>query len=485
MRVTLLVFVLTALGGTALAGTSDGVVLESYVGARPAEATATVKPLLDELAQRRYSIDQDVSRRYEAGVSRTAGTAALPPTFDADVVRGTKLWASGNFTEAVAVLSPVVEAAHAASDALVGNDKRLKTLFNALTVLALSYERLGDRLQADGTFSEMLRSFPNLKVSGGTYGAAAAKSFQQAEQTAASTPKGKLVVQVENQNTEVYINEQRASTGTTAKDLLPGTYRVVLQLNRVRSRIHEVAIKAGTDLIVVIDPDFDQVVRTGAWVGFEFVGATQRERLEGTYAAAFAEALQEPSAVVVGIDATPASGPVVFGALILRNGQEVRRARIALSPAPSAARLSDLAAFLVGDKKANTAGLDIQLDGAVPATTGGGGTIGGPGPGARDTGGGRWGGWPWLTGVVAVGGLAAGGILLALDNHCKDGSNDPNCVDVYVNTVPGWLSLGGGALFAGITVYLIVTRPSSAPSRTAFVAPTGDGGAIAGVTGRW
>jgi hypothetical protein len=480
MRVTLLLFVLFALGGTALAGTSDGVVLESYVGPRPATAAPTITALLDELAQRRYSIDQDVSRRYESGVSRKAGTAALPATFDADVSRAQGLWANGNFTQAVAVLSPLVEAAHAASDALIGNAKARKSLLTALIVLGLSYERLGDRLQSDLAFGEMLRSFPNDTIPG-TYGPGAVAAFQQLQKTAASSPKGRLVVQLENQNSEVYVNEQLASKGTMAKDLLPGTYRVVVQLDRLRSRTHEVAIKPGADVIIVVDPEFDQIVRTGPWVGFEFVGATQRQRLEGQYAAAFAEALQEPSAVVVGVDATPTSGPVVFGALILRNGQEVRRASVALSPPPSAERLAGLAGFLIGDKKANTAGLDIQLDGTIPGNPGP--AIGGPGPGPRD-GGTRWRGWPWVTGVAAVGALGTAAILLALDGKCPGGKPIVTCSDLYDNKVPGYLTLGGGAVLAAITVYLIVTMPDR-PSKTAFVAPTGDGGAVAGIAGRW
>ncbi len=482
MRVTLLLFVLLTFGGTALAGTSDGVVLESYVGARPPNAGATITPLLNELAQRRYSIDQDVSRRYEAGVSHDVASAPLPATFEADVARGTKLWASGQFADAVAVLSPLVEAAHAASGSLIGNKKGREKLMDALTVLWLSYDRLGDHLQTESTLGEMLRTFSTPSVNGAQFGQGAVAAFQQAQKAAINGPKGKLVVQVTDQKSEIYINEQLASTGTTAKDVLPGTYRIVVQLNRVRSRTHEVVIKTGADVIIEIDPEFDQIVRTGPWVGFEFVGVTQRERLEGQYAAAVAEALQEPSAVVVGIDATPASGPVLFGALILRNGQEVRRARVALTPVPSAERLSDLAGFLVGDKKANTAGLDIQLDGNAAVTAGP--AIRGPGQGPRDDGHQRWRGWPWLTAVVAVGGLGTGAILLSLDGKCPGGKPIATCTDLYDNKVPGYLALGGGVVFAAITVYLIVTQPDK-PSRTAFVAPTADGGAVAGIAGSW
>jgi hypothetical protein len=50
--------------------------------------------------------------------------------------------------------------------------------------------------------------------------------------------------------------------------------------------------------------------------------------------------------------------------------------------------------------------------------------------------------------------------------------------------VPGYLSLGGGAALAGLTVYLIVTGGRSKPSRTAFVTPT-SGGAMASFSMRF
>ncbi len=486
MRVTLLLFALLALAGPALAGTSDGVVLESYAGPRPANAGATIAPLLEELAQRKYSTDQDVSRRFEAGVSRGASTASLPATLDAEIDRATKLWAIGNAAGAVTVLSPLLETVHAASGALLGNKKGRDSFLRLLTVLGLSYERAGDRPQSDATFDEMIRTFPTATIDGGTYGQDAVKALANRQKIAASGPKGRLVVQIENQKGEVYINEVLASTGTTAKDLLPGTYRVVVQVGRVRSRTHEVLIKAGADLIIEVDPDLDQVVRTGSWVGFEFAGATQQSRLEGPYAGKFAEALGEPAAVVVGIDPSKEGGPALFGALILRNGQEVRRASVALSPAPSAERIAGLAGFLVGDKDAKIAGLDIQRDGAITATVGGGGggTIRGPGPGSYDGGGGRWRGWPWVTGIAAVAGLGTGAILLVLDGSCPGGKTELSCPDLYNTSTPGYLALGGGAVFAAITIYLIVTQPDR-PSKTAFVAPTADGGAIAGIAGRW
>src|SRR4051812_41333533 len=92
---------------------ADGVVLESYSGARPDDAAKAVAPLLGELAQRGFATGGEVGGKFEGRISRDAGAAgAQPATFSADVDKGTKAWASGKFEDAVALLSPLVEQAH-------------------------------------------------------------------------------------------------------------------------------------------------------------------------------------------------------------------------------------------------------------------------------------------------------------------------------------------------------------------------------------
>lgn len=488
MRVSFLVlFVLVVRGSAASAAPNEGIVLESYTGERPDDAAKAVAPLLRELESSGYSIGAEVARKFEDHVSVSAGELGAPNGLFATVDAGTKAWASGKFEDAVTLLSPLVGAARDTPGAFIGNTKLRDGLLRALIVLGLSQQRLGNQGDAGDTFAELIRSFPDATVSRSTYGPEAAALFDQARKAHALKAKGRLLVKVPDEDAEVYIDERLERKGTTVKELVPGEYRVIVQLGNKRSRNHRVTVKPGEEVTLSIDPLFDAAVRTGTWAGFAFASAADRERLEAAYAAQFAGAVDRKGVVVVSVD-TIRGVRAVVGSLVLMTGKEIRRASLAIEPVPSADRVAALARFLAGEKASS--GIDVQLDGAIPVMlpTRGGGSVRSGGidgdPGApRDAAGGRWGGWPWITGGAAVLALGAGATLLALDGTCPGGSKDPNCPDIYNTTTPAWISIGGGAVLAGLTVYLIVTKPSK-PVRQAFIAPA-HGGAVAGISGHW
>jgi hypothetical protein len=491
MRFPVLVLLVLAVSVRVTAAGNDGIVVESYTGARPDDAAKAIAPLLRKLAQRGFQTGSEVGAKFEDRVSRNAGAAGdLPAGFTAEIDKGTKAWASGKFEEAVAILSPLTEAARITNGAFIGNAKLRDTLLRALVVLGLSQQRLGDPAAATTAFAELIRTFPDATVPRSTYGPEASQLFEQTRKTLAAEARGRVLIKLADEQTEVYIDERLERRGTTVKQLLPGDYRINAQLGTQRSRTHRVTVKPGDDLIVTIDPVFDAAVHTAGWSGFAFQTAAERERLESGYAAMFAKAIDGTAVVVISVD-TVRGTRAIIGSLVLLNGKEIRRASLALDPAPSEERVEALAKFLAGEKV--TAGIDVELDGAIPVLTGGNGPTGtGTGTGmgtgtppARDTGGGRWVGWPIITGVVAVGAIGAGAYLLSKDGTCKDGSDDPlRCPELFENKPPGWGAIAGGAVFAGLTVYLIVTRPSPAKQTQAFVAPSGDG-AVAGISGRW
>ncbi len=484
MRVSLFVLIVLVLSSIASAAPNEGIVLESYTSERPEDAAKALAPLLRELESSGYSIGAEVARKFEDHVSRDVGTAQnLPVGFTDGVDRGTKAWVGGKFEEAVALLAPLVGAARETPGAFIGDTKLRDSLLRALIVLGLSQQRLGNPGDAGDTFAELIRMYPTASVARSTYGPEAATLFEQAKKAQAAKTTGRLLVQVTDQQTEVYLDERLERRGTTVMNLAPGDYRVVVQLGNRRSRNHRVSVKPGDDVTLVMDPNFDSVVRTGTWAGFEFGNPSDRERLEATYAAQFAKAIDGNAVVVVSVD-TVRGARAVVGSLVLMSGKEIRRASLALDPVPSAERVAALAKFLAGEKA--TSGIDVQLDGAIPVLLpsrgGGSARTGNPGT-SREDGGGRWGGWPWVTGGAAVLALGAGAALLALDGTCPGGSTDPNCPDIYNTATPAWIAIGGGAVLAGVTVYLIMTKPSK-PARQAFIAPA-HGGAIAGVSGHW
>ena len=262
-------------------------------------------------------------------------------------------------------------------------------------------------------------------------------------------------------------------------DLYPGEYRVVVVHNKQPSRMHRVMVRANVTVTIEIDAKFDQALRTAGFTGLQFGAQADRDTNEAPYAAKFARMVGADKIAVVGIDEVRGK-PAVVGALVsLDGGRELRRASLPVEPDPSTEKLRSLARFLAGDDPAP--GLDVEVVGAGGATTAGGnGGGGGPEDGGPSRP--RWGGWRWITGGAGLAGLVTGAILVGLDGRCSmTPPAGQQCNDLYATATPGYISLGAGAVFAGISIYLFATHPKpSAP----YVAPT-QGGAVAGINLRW
>jgi hypothetical protein len=233
--------------------------------------------------------------------------------------------------------------------------------------------------------------------------------------------------------------------------------------NTQLSRVHRVTVRAKETAQLTIDAGLDLVVQTSkTWTGLAFTSAAQREKSEIEAASQFAAAVDAKAVAVVGIDQVRGK-PAIVGFLVNRTrGAEIRRASVALEPTPSAERLEALASFLVGEISAP--------DGIEVAVIDRPGTGGGSAPVERG-----WGGWKWLAGGLAIATFGTGGVLLGLDGSCR---SDPPagvvCPDVYNTATPAYLTLGGGAVLAGITMYLFVRGPKSKP-RSAMIVPMHDG----------
>ena len=462
----------------------DAIVLESFTGSRPDDASTTLKPVIDELAARSFVVGPNVIAKFEARASTPAlSPEGLPTDFADQVEKGHRAFLTGKFEEAVAILQPLTNAARANPGAFAQNQLLREKLLKASIALALSQSRQGQLDASQSTFGEILRSFPDATVPRGTYGPEASTQFEQLRTKLASAGRGRLLVKINNEAAVVFVNERFEHVGTTIKpDLYPGEYRVFAQVGKALTRSHRVIVKANEDTTVTIDAGFDIAVQTsGKWVGLQFETAADREKLESTYAATFANAIDAKAVVVVGLDQVRGRMAVVGTLVNLLNGREMRRASLAIDPAPPNDRLKALAGFLAGGEA--TGGIDVQLDGGgiITPVTGHDGAHPVDGAHASSR---RWGGWPWIAGGMTIAAAGTGIGLLAYDGHCPVAKVGDTCPDpnVYNTATPGWIAVGGAAVLAGVTVYLIATSHGSEPSRTAFVAPTGDG-AVAGVAG--
>jgi hypothetical protein len=461
---------------TARAG---GIVLESYTGERSADAGRFVSPILDELATRGFTGGDTLARTYVAKVSRAGATArGLSPDFSAQIDAGFKAWVSGRFDDAIRVLAPAIDDAHA-NAAVIARDQSLREpLLKALIVLALAQQRTGDPGAARATFAEILRAYPETVLSRAMYGAEAYDQFEQVRREVVAAGHGTLTVQLADDAGVVFVDELYRAVGTTTVELPAGEYRVCVLLNKLPSRTHHVVVRTGGRVTLAIDPRLDQAVRTDGWTGLQFAGEGEREAHESVYAAAMANAIGASAVAVVGVDHVHGH-PAVVGALVsLETGRELRRASVAIEPDPPTERLRALAHYLAGDEPA--AGLDIQTPIVPPSDQ-----RGGVPSATRDVPRTRWGGWPWLTGGAAVIALVAGGYLLYEDGRCQS-THAPGtpCPEVYSNAPGDWIALSAGAVLAGTTVYLFATSGPRATHAAVAVAPA-RGGVVAAITGRF
>ncbi|MEO6775407.1 MAG: hypothetical protein ABI467_20765 [Kofleriaceae bacterium] len=466
----------------------EGIALEVYTGARSADASRLVSPVLDELARGKVSSGDTVGRLV-AGISTPSHTdAGMPSDFAAQADAGLRLYAQGKFGDAIQKLVQLVDVAQHNSGAFAKDSKLREPLQKALIALALAYSRNGDQGAMHSTFDEMIRSFPEAQVPRTVYGPEAAMAFEEARKALAAQGTGKLTVRVTSG--VVFVDESYRGSGNMTLDVPPGDYRVVVIANDLPSRTHNVTVTANSERIVVVDAAFDQAIHTGGWTGFQFATSAARDAHEAEYAARLAHDIAARSVALVGVDQNKSGGVVVGSLISLETGKEIRRATVSLNPDPSRDRLKALAHYIAGEAPA--AGIEVVdvakqpvraepvADGGMVATSP---ELGVTTTATVDT---RWTGWRWLTLGVTVGLGASSGVLYALDGRCK-GTPPPQgrtCNDVYANSPYDLYTLIGAVPFAALTVYLFATQTKTVEARTAYLVPVAHG-AVAGYAFTW
>ncbi len=496
LKLTVVVLVAAGVLVTSHPAAADNkIVLESYTGGKTDGAADQLRPLLEALANRGFVGGYEaLGRTFEARVSRPAfdPRGGLPADFSAQIDNGNRAWNAGKFEEAIKILTPLVDKAHANGGAFASNQDARESLSKALIALALAHDRRGDPAASREAFGELLRSFPSLTLSPAIYGPDAVAKFDKAKRELAGRGLGRLTIRTNANGAVVFVDEKFQGTGNITRDhLIPGEYRVFVQVGgKQLSRIHRVVVRPNETATVTIDTAFDQVVQTSpTWTGLSFANAAERERSEIRHAAMFGNAVDASAVAVVGLDQVHGHAAVI-GILIDRiSSTEIRRASVPLDPPPGVQKLNALAEFLAGENL-SPPGIDVIVSGRDHRTTGPIGTGGNDGD---DTGGPRdrpshgWGGWKYIAGGAAVVALGAGAVLLELDGSCRtDQAPGVVCPDLYNTATPGYLALGGGAVLAGVTIYLFVHSSGGGdhPSSTAFVVPA-RGGAVAGYTMRF
>src|SRR5262245_36457544 len=237
------------------------IVLESYVGQRPANADAMMAPLLDELEQRGFAarpasvLEQAGRRAPRPGVLDT-GTTAAEITQPAE--SGYEAYTRGRFAEAEAALKLAIARIHRNPALLVLDTNNLDATFKILVALALSQAKRGDTSSSVATMIELIRTFRDRPIARVDYGPDADQFYRAVAKQVQSLGRGQLSISVANDQAVIFVDGQiRGLARATLTDLVPGIYRVFVQVPATAGRQYEVEVTAGHHATLRVDWELD------------------------------------------------------------------------------------------------------------------------------------------------------------------------------------------------------------------------------------
>ncbi len=349
-------------------------VLEAHVGARPSELAATVGPVLDELEQRGFVAHPDSITR------ALGGRAPRPGVLDGGktaveitqlVESGFDAFTRGKYKEAETSLGLAVHEIQRNPALLVLDAANARSTFHAFVGLALSQAKLGNAADSVETMTEILRSFSTQTITRAEYGPQAEQFYRAVQKQTQLMGRGRLTVAAGNDHAMIFVDGELRGMGSAAlADLIPGTYRVFIEVPGTSGRQYEVEVRANADSRLDVDWQIDaSLLVSSQWVGFVFASEVERSK-EASYAGALARRWRSDSIVIVGTTRLQGQSAVI--ATLYRASGEVARSALVTTGGSDDARLRSLARFIAdgtpSDELARVTG--VQSQAAAPGSQG-------------------------------------------------------------------------------------------------------------------
>lgn len=434
-----------------------GIALQAQVG-EPSPQTAIVGPVLRELERQGYA-----SR--PASISALlGGHAPRPGIADRGITtrdiaalseRGIAAFDHAQYEQAIALLGIAVDKIRDNPGLGVLDAGHAQVAFRTFVGLALGQARLGLASDSAETMMEVVRTFPLQPVSRSEYGPEAEAFFRAVQKQAHAMGRGQLAITTGEPRALVFVNgELRGSGRAHLSGLIPGRYRVLIQVPGSDGRRFEVEVRADRSAALEVDwPAVSALTVSETWVGFAYADEAGRAT-EPARASGLARQWGHETIIVVG--ATEVDGArAAIGTLYDARGAVVRSA-IAI-PGDDPTKLYALASFLA----TGTASRDLRV------------VLGAAGsrPAAADQRA-RPGYARWL--IVAAGALAlgAGGSLLLIDQDYGYRDAAGNRPAHYRDTAPLGIAVGLAGL-ATVGIGMWVTRIPDRPAQPSLsIAPS-------------
>ncbi|HEU4735209.1 MAG TPA: hypothetical protein VFT22_45270 [Kofleriaceae bacterium] len=318
-------------------GARPTIVLEAHVGQRPGNADAIMAPLYDELEARGFaarpaSILPWIGPRAPRPGALDRGLTAAQLHEAADA--GFAAYTRGKFAEAAAALGHALDQVHHHPALLVLDTTHLAATFKILVGLALSQARLGDGAGSTATMLELIRTFRGQPITRADYGPLAEQLYRAAARQVRAMARGELAITVDHDQAVIFVDGQIRGVGKAALgDLIPGVYRVFVQVPATAGRLYELEVVANQRTSLHVDWELDSSLWVSErWIGFLFAGEADRVRQAGL-AGKLARRWSDGDLIAVVGTAQRRGRPSVTGTLYDLGGNVVRSAVVVLDDA--------------------------------------------------------------------------------------------------------------------------------------------------------
>jgi len=340
----------SAFAAPAIAEAPRILVFESHTGARSPEIARLMAPLDDELESHGFAArPQSVLKLAGTGAPRPGildgdqGAASVAQKVDA----GYRLFTQGKAAEAKEQLSEAIEIMRRNPATFALDTSNTDVAFRAQVTLSLSYKQLGDAANSVAAMTELIRMFPARPLPRNAYGPGDEGFYRDVLKQVQAMGRGRLSVTAGDTRAVVFVDGQIRGVGSaTIGDLVPGVYRVFIQVPQTIGRQYEVSVGANDESKLDVHYNTDDVLwLSDSWVGFQFTNDGDRSR-EGTLAAELANRWSPGTQKTAVIGTVQLQGkPALVGTLYANDGSVVFSAAVSIAEA-SEVRLRALARFL-------------------------------------------------------------------------------------------------------------------------------------------
>jgi hypothetical protein len=309
-------------------------VLESHTGERPAYIDPLIVTLDEELETRGFAA------RPATILTIANGRVPRPGVLDRDqtaaavaqlVSEGAKAYADGKLEDAAKALTSAIRSIQRNPALFVLNARNADVTFRAYATLSLVQSRSGDATASLTTMEELIRTFPARPLARGDYGPDGEKLYRDAAKHVRTLGRGQLWIDAHDAQAVIFVDGQIQGTQKAAlADLIPGTYRVFIQVPGTIGRQYEVDIRANEDAHVDATHVDAWLWATDQWLGFSFPTDAERGR-EAKYASELARRWTGGDVVAV-VGSTRLQGkPALIGSLYRVDGTALRSAVVSTS----------------------------------------------------------------------------------------------------------------------------------------------------------